>query len=65
MKRLIVAVVICFSFCMPVRAQIVPALLNFGLAYWGFSQKNAFGNVAGTLFALRGVGHITVFTLRW
>ena len=29
-------------------------LLKLGLAYWGFKQDNAFGNVAGSVFALQG-----------
>jgi len=63
MKKLIITIAICLSFCMPVRAQLLPGLFNLGLAYWGFSQENAFGNVAGSVFALRGTVHI--LTIRW
>ena len=63
MKKLIVAITICLSFCMPARAGLLPGLFNLGLAYWGFSQENAFGNVAGSVFALRGTIHI--LTIRW
>jgi len=63
MRKLIIAIVLCLSFSMPARAKLLPGLLNLGLAYWGFSQENAFGNVAGSVFALRGTVHI--FTIRW
>jgi len=38
-------------------------LCKLGLAYWGFSQENAFGNVAGSVFALGGT--IQILEVRW
>ena len=68
MKRLLFAGLILLMLCSSVRAYsyftpqasedkvgvVFGGLLNLGLAYWGFKQENGFGNVAGSIFALKG-----------
>ena len=63
MKKVIAVIVMCLFLSVNASAALIAGLINLGLAYWGFSQKNAFGNVAGSVFALRGTVHI--FTIRW
>jgi len=64
MKKLIVVCIICLSCLMPVKASTVLSTgINIGLAIWGYNQNTRFGNVAGTVFALRGT--VDLFTIRW
>lgn len=38
-------------------------ILKLGIAYWGFKQENAYGNVTGSLFALSGI--VQIVTIKW
>lgn len=45
------------------KGSVFGGVVKLGIASWGFSQENAYGNVTGSLFALSGI--IQIVAIRW
>lgn len=67
MKKFVCSIVFClFLFVGQGFANgidLFGGVFKLGIAAWGFSQKNAYGNVTGSIFALTGT--IQIIQIRW
>jgi hypothetical protein len=67
MKKKLLGAVLCLlllpSIVVANGYEIFGGMCKLGIAAWGFSQKNAYGNITGSIFALSGT--IQIIAIRW